>query len=166
VSAVRLDGIDAAGHLFLRYAVPSAFGDVTESERQRLGQVLDRQYAAVDAQLGRLVASFTPEDLLLVVSGFGMEPVSPLKRLLARVLHEAALSGTHEGAPAGFLIAYGAGIAPGRRPVGAIVDVTPTLLYLLGLPVARDMSGSARTDLFTREFTARRPVTFIPSYDE
>jgi hypothetical protein len=165
VSAVRLDGIDTAGHLFLRYALPSAFGDVTDQERLRYGQVLDRQYAAVDAQLGQLLGGLSRDDLVLVVSGFGMEPVSPAKRLLARVMREPALGGTHEGAPAGFLIAYGAGVAPGRRPVGSVVDVTPTLLYVLGLPVARDMSGSARADLFTREFTTLRPVTFIPSYD-
>ena len=43
---------------------------------------------------------------------------------------------------------------PARRPQrGSIVDVTPTLLYFFGLPVARDMDGFARRDLFTREFT-------------
>jgi hypothetical protein len=31
--------------------------------------------------------------------------------------------------------------------------------------VARDMTGTARTDVFTTAFTSRRPVTFIPTYD-
>jgi hypothetical protein len=44
------------------------------------------------------------------------------------------------------------------------VDVTPTLLYFFGLPVGRDMDGYARADVFTPEFAAERPVTFIPSY--
>jgi hypothetical protein len=105
-----------------------------------------------------------PEDLLLVVSGFGMEPQSPGKRLLAQALREPDLSGTHERAPDGFLLAWGRAVAPRRLGVGAIVDVTPTVLYFLGLPVARDMDGYARTDVFTRAFTADRPVTFIPSY--
>jgi hypothetical protein len=38
------------------------------------------------------------------------------------------------------------------------------VLYFLGLPVARDMDGFARSDLFTRAFTADRPIVFIPSY--
>jgi hypothetical protein len=38
------------------------------------------------------------------------------------------------------------------------------VLYFLGLPVARDMDGFARADLFTRAFTAERPIVFIPSY--
>ena len=46
----------------------------------------------------------------------------------------------------------------------AHIDVTPTLLYFFGLPVGRDMDGYARSDLFTRDFTEERPVTFIPSY--
>ena len=39
--------------------------------------------------------------------GFGMQPVSPLKHLLERVLRDADLSGTHERAPDGFLLAFG-----------------------------------------------------------
>jgi len=45
-----------------------------------------------------------------------------------------------------------------------MADITPTLLYFLGLPIGRDMDGRARTDFFRPEFTASRPVTFIPSY--
>jgi hypothetical protein len=44
------------------------------------------------------------------------------------------------------------------------VDVAPTILYYLGLPVGRDMDGFARTDLFDAGFTTSRPVTFIPTY--
>ncbi len=51
------------------------------------------------------------------------------------------------------------------RPVGALVEVTPTILYFLGLPVAREMDGYARTDLFTPAFTTSRPITFIPTYE-
>ena len=47
-------------------------------------------------------------------------------------------------------MAYGTAVEPGRRPRGSIVDVTPTVLYFLGLPVARDMDGFARADLFSR----------------
>ena len=75
------------------------------------------------------------------------------------------LSGTHERAPDGFLIAYGAHVEPGRRRADRSSTSTPTVLYFLGLPVGRDMDGFARTDLFTRAFTAERPITFIPTHD-
>ena len=58
----------------------------------------------------------------------------------------------------------------GRRGRGccaraSVVDVVPTVLYFLGLPIGRDMDGYARTDLFQRTFTDERPITFIPTYD-
>ena len=86
-----------------------------------------------------------------------MEPVSVAKRMLARVLSQPDVSGTHEGAPDGFLLAYGASVRAGRVRLGRLVDVTPTILYFLGLPVARDMDGDARTDVFTRTFTKLTP---------
>jgi hypothetical protein len=165
VTALRYEGIDVAGHHFLRYAMPHAFGDVTGEERQRLGQVLERQYASIDEEIGAYLATLGPEDVLMVLSGFGMEPVTLAKRTLAWAFRQDDLSGTHERGPAGFLLAYGGPVAAGRRPVGSIVDVTPTVLYLIGLPVGRDMDGYARTDLFKRNFTAERPITFIRTYD-
>ena len=66
--------------------------------------------------------------------------------------------------PDGFLLAYGTPVVATRQGRGAVVDVAPTLLYFLGLPVARDMDGFARTDLFTPPFNEQRTITFIPTY--
>jgi hypothetical protein len=55
-------------------------------------------------------------------------------------------------------------VAPGRPARATLVDITPTILYFLGLPVGADMEGLARTDIFKQSFTAENPVTFIPSY--
>jgi hypothetical protein len=163
--ALRHEGIDRAGHQYLRHARPRDFGDVSEEERRRFGTVLDRHYAFLDAEVGELLATLGPEDLLIVVSAFGMEPVSLGKRTLARLMGQPDVSGTHEGAPDGFLLAYGSAVRAGRAQLGALVDVTPTILYFLGLPVAREMDGYARTDIFTPAFTASRPITFIPTYE-
>jgi hypothetical protein len=62
-------------------------------------------------------------------------------------------------------MAYGAPVARGRQVRGSVVDVAPTILYFLGLPIGRDMDGYARTDLFQPSFTNERPLTFIPTYD-
>ena len=51
-----------------------------------------------------------------------------------------------------------------REDRASILDLTPTILYYLGLPVGRDMDGFARTDIFRTAFTASRPITFIPTY--
>jgi predicted AlkP superfamily phosphohydrolase/phosphomutase len=163
--SVRYQGLDAAGHRFLRNAMPRAFGDVSEEEQRRYQSVLERYYAFIDAEVGRAMASIEGDDLLLVVSGFGMEPIAMGKRLLARALGDPDVSGTHEGAPGGFLLAYGRLVGRGNLTLGSIVDVAPTILYFLGLPVARDMDGYARTDLFTNDFTSQHPIIFIPTYE-
>ena len=164
VEAVRYQGIDAASHVFLRFAQPGGFGDVSDADRQQYGPILDRYYAYVDGEIGAAIDRLTPGDLLLVVSAFGMQPVGPLAHAAGRLLRDPEVSGTHENAPDGFLLAYGATVAPGRKQRGSIVDVTPTILYFLGLPIGRDMDGFARADLFNEPFTAARPITFIPSH--
>jgi hypothetical protein len=164
LTALRYDGLDTVGHYYLRYTQPRTFRDVPEEERRRFSQVIDRYYAFIDGEVGAALDALAPGDLFLIVSGFGMQPLSPVKETIGRLLGDADFSGTHERAPDGFLVAYGAAAEPGRRQRGSIVDVTPTVLYFLGLPVARDMDGFARADLFTRAFTAERPIVFIPSY--
>jgi hypothetical protein len=93
-----------------------------------------------------------------------MEPLSPGKRVLEQLVGNPGISGTHERAPDGFLLAYGSVVAPGRPARSSLVDLTPTILYYFGLPIGRDMDGYARTDLFRPTFTASRPITSIPTY--
>jgi len=162
--AVRFPGIDAVGHRFLRYADPSAFGDVSEAERERFGGVLNQYYGFIDMLVGREIEQLGVNDVLLVVSGFGMEPLSPGKRVLEIIAGNPQISGTHERAPDGFVLAFGAPVAVGRPNRASVVDLTPTILYFLGLPVGRDMDGFARIDLFKTSFTSDKPVTYIPTY--
>jgi predicted AlkP superfamily phosphohydrolase/phosphomutase len=164
VSALRYQSLDTAGHLYYRYAQPRSLGDVPEEERRAYTQALSRAYGYVDGEIGSAADSLAPGDLLLVVSGFGMQRLNQPKQIIGRLLGDPDISGTHERAPDGFLLAYGTAVARGRHLRGSIVDVAPTLLYFLGLPVGRDMDGYARADLFARAFTAERPIAFIPSY--
>jgi hypothetical protein len=99
LSVVRYRELDTAGHGFLRYAMPREFGDVSPEERKRYGLVLEGAYARVDVIVGRALATLGPDDLLLVVSGFGMEPLAVGKRMLERYIGTPGLSGTHEDAP-------------------------------------------------------------------
>ena len=164
-TAVRLEGLDTIGHYFLRYALPQEFGDVSDEERARFGRVMDQAYAALDAEVGRLLERLGGDDLLIVASPFGLEPLSVPKRLLEQVLGNPAISGTHERAPDGFLLAYGADVQVGRLPRGSVVDFAPTLLYYFGMPLGRDMDGVARVDIFRQSFSAERPIAYIPTYE-
>ena len=164
LSAVRYQGLDTVGHYNLRYTEPRDAAGASEDERRRRLQVIDRYYGYIDSEIGAAMSELLPGDLLLVVSGFGMEPPNAVKRLLGRLIGDP-MSGTHERAPDGFLLAYGTTVEPGRHQRGSIVDVAPTVLYFLGLPVGRDMDGYALADLFRSTFTAERPIAFVPTHN-
>ena len=84
---MRYQSLDPIGHYFLRYAMPSEFGDVTDEERRRLGVGARAPLRARSTRrsAGRSPA-LGPDDLLLVVSGYGMEPLGFGKRLVERVI--------------------------------------------------------------------------------
>ena len=52
--------------------------------------------AFIDTLVGREIERLGPNDLLLVVSAFGMEPLSPGKRVLEIIAGNPQISGTHE----------------------------------------------------------------------
>jgi hypothetical protein len=163
LSSVRYEGLDAFGHTHLREAQPELFGDPRRASPER--SVLDRYYGYLDGEVGTAIRALSAGDLLLVISGFGMDPTPLSKRILARALGEPDWTGTHEDGPDGFLLAYGSTVAQGQLPRGSIVDVAPTILYYFGIPVGRDMDGHPRTDLFTATFTIERPVKYVSSHE-
>jgi predicted AlkP superfamily phosphohydrolase/phosphomutase len=163
---IDFQGYDAVGHSFYRDAHPEAFGNVPADDARRYGRVLERYLGLLGSFVGELERQLEPGDVLLVVSPHGLEP-TPLWRRLAGVLTGSdAGTATHAAGPPGLLLAYGAPIRPGAVLSGAsILDVAPTLLYLLGLPVARDMEGRVLTELLDPSYAQEHPVTFIPSYE-
>jgi hypothetical protein len=42
--------------------------------------------------------------------------------------------------------------------------VAPTLLYLSGLPIARDLDGRVLTEALEPALLQRQPLNFVPSY--
>lgn len=159
-------GLDVVGHAFLRYAQPDRFGNVRPDEVRRYGRVVDRYAALLSQWVGEAMRSLRPGEVLVVVSGYGMEPLPLWRRVTEALRGDAFRSGTHAGAPDGFFIAVGDGVKPGAAPYEAsILDVAPTILYLMGLPVARDMEGRVLTEILDDEFARAHPVTFIPSYE-
>jgi hypothetical protein len=163
-SAIRYEGLDAFGHIYLRQAQPELFGDPRWAAPQR--PVLDRYYSYLDGEVGKAMRQLAPGDLLLVMSGFGMEPTLLWKRLVARVLGERDMTGQHESGPDGFLLAYGTNVASGQFPRGSVTDLAPTVLYYMGVPVGRDMDGFARTDLFLPTYAIEHPVKYVASHEK
>jgi hypothetical protein len=124
-------------------------------------------YVAFLAQaVGEVTQSLRPGEILIVVSAYGMEPLPHWRRALESLGGDRWASGTHADAPDGVILAVGDGIRPGAALRSAsVLDLAPTILYLMGLPVARDMEGRILTEMLQDDFMRAHPVTFIPSYE-
>ncbi len=164
---IGFDGYDAVGHRFYRDAHPEAFGNVPPEDARRYGRVLERYASLLGRFVSELEKQLEPGDLLLVVSAHGLEPTPLWRRLIGVLSGTDVAAASHAAAPPGLLLAYGDGIRPGATlaPGASILDVAPTLLYLLGLPVARDMEGRVLTEMLEPGYARDHPVTFIPSYE-
>jgi hypothetical protein len=163
---ISTHGYDLAGHVFYRYAHPEAFGDVGSAEARGYGRALERYAALAERWVGEIERDLGPEDVLVVLSGYGLAPAPLWRRLVGTLTGTAVGAASHGGAPDGVLLVAGGGIRPGAVPQNAsVLDVAPTLLYLLGLPVARDMEGRVLTEILEPAFARQHPVTFIPSYE-
>jgi predicted AlkP superfamily phosphohydrolase/phosphomutase len=164
--ATYYHGLDVVGHAFTRFAHPDRFGNVAVEEARRYGGVCDAYAELLSRWVGEAAQSLGPREVLLVVSGHGMEPVPLWRRLMGAFDSGTPASGTHAGAPDGVLLAMGDGIRAGAvLQQASVLDVAPTVLYLMGLPVARDMEGRVITEMLEDDFTRAHHLSFVPSYD-
>ena len=172
---VVLPGLDRISHLFLRFGMPSGFGDVPPEEIEKYGSVLERYYRFLDEWLGRFLEEeeFAGEGgppagkaVCLVVSPHGIEPMPLGRRMAAWLAGNPLESGFHDRGPDGVILVSGPGIRHGA-PLGkaSVMDVAPTLLYMNGLPVGMDMDGHALTRLFDAEFRSENPILLVPTYE-
>ncbi len=83
---------------------------------------------------------------------------------LSRVLWPRSLTGTHR--LDGILVMAGPGIRPGRHlRAASILDITPTLLYLLNLPVGEDMSGRVLLEAVDPRLRKAQPVRWVATHE-
>jgi len=163
---VRLPGLaEASDRFFGGYAL-LRFGGHQGKELDRAVEVLGGYYEELDAFLGALWDQVSGPRLLAVVSSSGVEEPTEIERFIGRLRGESPLRGDLSRGSDGILCLLGEGIRSDTLVTGAsLVDVAPTLLYGLGLPVARDLDGRVLAEVFERSFLESHPLTFVPSYE-
>jgi hypothetical protein len=95
-----------------------------------------------------------------------------LDRLLADLLSPGADElvvvvtepGRVTAAADGLMGVMGRSAAPKREVAGRVTDVAPTVLHALGVPVSRELAGSALSALFSEDFVRRYPVRLVETY--
>ena len=148
---------DMVSHFFWQYMDDSLYPEsIPLEEKARFAEVIPRFYAYWDSLVGSAIACLSEDTDIFIVSDHGFGP-TPCPSVPNR-------GGDHM--PYGVFIAAGADFKQGYRAEDtSVLDLTPTLLYLFGLPTAEDMEGKVMLDIFTDEFKQAHPLKSITSYE-
>ncbi len=145
-AAVYCLAIDHFSHGFMPYHPPRR--DIISNEDFDLYKdVVNGAYRWHDMMLGQLLDLAGPETVVVIVSDHGFYSDHRRPEYISKEPAGAAVC--HR--PFGIICMSGPGIRKGGRIDGAsILDVTPTLLTLFGLPVGQDMDGKVLLQAFEK----------------
>jgi predicted AlkP superfamily phosphohydrolase/phosphomutase len=130
---------DTAGHLFMPFRPPRMPG-VREEQVRLFGEVVDRVYEEVDRVIGTVIARSGPEAVYVVCSDHGFRSGEDRPRTLGSRIGSGGAARWHRRD--GILVIAGPGVREGvALGKATILDVAPTVLAALGLPVPEDMEG-------------------------
>jgi hypothetical protein len=161
-----LDGLSTVTVDYLGGYSAVQFEGSQRADDQQAARWVAAYYAQLDLLLSRLWERTPSPKLLAVVSPYGAEPPQGLRRLWWQLILGDTEGSSYEGSPDGVLLLYGEGVQSGTLLTGAtLLDVMPTLVYGVGLPIARDLDGRVLTSAFDRNYLATHPLTFLPSYE-
>lgn len=150
-------------------------GRVRSEEREALRRRLEADLATVTNDRGEpifIVRNARPRrdedgDFVVVVR---QALVTPVLKVRGTAFREAVrglgrISGTHTPTTHGIFLAAGPDINPKVDLSGIhIHDIAPTILYALGLPVAKDFAGRPRMALFNTAFRRGHPLRTIETW--
>ena len=156
--AVYFDGIDHFCHGFMRYHPPKVDW-ISEADYEIYQNVVTAGYVFHDMMLGHLLQHTDEDTTVLIVSDHGFHPDHMRRKQLPNEPAGPAIEHREHG----ILLAHGPRLRKDTLIHGAnLLDVTPTILTLLGLPLGDDMDGRPLVDMFS----APPEVKTIPSWDE
>ncbi|MHC4158433.1 MAG: alkaline phosphatase family protein [Planctomycetota bacterium] len=181
LNMIFLIAIDPICHTFWHYYRPEQFPrGVDLSKANRLGKFIPAIYEHNDIYLADLLSKIHSNTVVIVVSDHGFQGSGRLPGKMGMVDYRplginrveklvrpvtVGMSGIHH--IDGTLIASGGPIIPGAKfkVQPSIVDITPTILALMGLPVGKDMAGRVLKEIIDPKFITNHPITYIDSYE-
>ena len=155
--AVYYNGIDHFCHGFMHYHPPRMEG-ISESQFEIYKDVVNGAYRFHDMMLQTLLDLAGPDATVLLVSDHGFHS----DHLRPRGIPNEPAGPAVQHRPFGVISMKGPNIKQDERIYGAtLLDVTPTILTLFGLPVGEDMDGR----VLVQAFEQPPEITRIPSWE-
>jgi predicted AlkP superfamily pyrophosphatase or phosphodiesterase len=150
--AIYLDGLDSMQHIYLPYYFHQKHRALLNPKNiARLKDLVPNYYVYMDEVVGQLLNALDPNTIVFVVSDHGFN------HGMKNGIYD------HCNAPPGVFVMAGNNVKRGEViTTAAVQDVTPIILHLFGLPVARDMDGKVLTEAFKSEDV---PVEYVDTYE-
>ena len=168
--AVYYDQIDHLGHGFMPYAPPRA-PHISEEDFATYRHVIDSAYRYHDLMLGRWLELVGEDTTIILLSDHGFYSGESRPRANRGSL-DAATSGFDPSPlswhhPQGMFVMAGPGVRQDALVHEAtLLDITPTILMLLGLPVADDMEGRPLFQTLTDATPPARIASYEPPHPD
>ena len=168
LTLVYLGGPDVASHRFWRYQNPELFQyQISEQAIAALSEIIHRFYEEADRMVGEILGAAPQDANVIVCSDHGFTAFATATR------DPSGVSAHHLDGPPGVIILAGPDIRAGGVSddlLGRVLEVAPVVLYLLGIPTARNMEfpdgGSlARQAVRERLLADRPPRPEVDSHD-
>ena len=141
---VYFDSIDHFCHGFMAYRPPQT-EHVSDEDYAHYKGVVDAGYRFHDMMLGAVLELAGDDTLVMVISDHGFESSELRQRPIP--VEPAGPAAHHR--MLGMFAAMGPGLKRDERLYGAsVLDITPTVLHALGLPVGEDMDGHVLLSMF------------------
>ncbi len=126
-------------------------------------EVIELIVEMLDSQLAELLAAAPSDALVVLVSPYGLAPPSSFERLRRLIGIGDTWRTSGDRCWDGVLLIHGREVAPGRSfRDRELADLVPTVLYLVGLPVAQYMEGEVVVDAVDRGFLETHPLVVDP----
>lgn len=141
VFAIYFEGVDAVGHRFT-FAKPIR----QQQANKRFGNVQKNYYLYTDKLVGQYLKIADKNTIFIIASDHGL------------------MRGHHTNN--GVFIISGPGLKSNVRlskPIN-LTDILPTMLYILNLPIAKDMDGKPFLEAFEEKYLASHKIQYIKTY--
>jgi predicted AlkP superfamily phosphohydrolase/phosphomutase/Tfp pilus assembly protein PilF len=157
LTAVYFDGIDHACHGYMKFHPPQLPG-LPDDFYELFKDVVNGMYIFHDMMLERLVELAGKDTTVIILSDHGFHSDYLRKHDLPKYAAAPALDHRQYG----ILCMSGNNIQKDELIYGAsLLDITPTILTLFGLPVGKDMDGKVLMNAFEKAVIPE----FIESWD-
>lgn len=152
--------VDIVSHSLWKYYDASDWEEAPDPELQELlGGVLEESYRYVDEVIQKALEQYGGQSNIFVLSDHGFD--SGTGRYQPRASN--LLTGNHR--PNGVVLAHGPAIQPGRIEPITVMEVFPTLAYLLDVPISDAIPGSIAYSLLSEDFSNENAPRFVERYD-